>query len=269
MGPTFADASRLMRIVSYLAPNLFWFYQAVGKALERCLKIDIEITQGVWDPLDDPDLKGDRWDILFICGLPLMRFGQTTPHQLKPLVAPVMQAARYGDRPVYFADVIVRSDSPLQTWEDLAQSVFCYNDLGSNSGHNLMRYELLKQGKIEGFFRQAIPSGSHGRSLHWVLTGLADCAAIDSTVLDQAIHDEPDFAERLRVITSLGPSPMPPIAVSQRLGEELIQTIQNALLQPDPILQKCMEQARIQRFASVNSCVYESILNMYTLGHPG
>jgi len=252
-----------LRIVSYLAPNLFWFYQAVAKALERCLEIDMEIVQGALDPLDDPDLRGDRWDILFICGLPLMRFGQAAPHQINPLVAPVMQAERYGDRPVYFADVIVRADSPLHTWEDLAQSVFCYNDLGSNSGYNLVCYELLKRGKGRNFFRQTISSGAHERSLQWILTDFADCAAIDSTVLDQAIRDEPNLGEKLRIILSLGPSPIPPIAVSQRLGGELVHSIQNTLLQPDSILKKHMKQAGIQHFMPVNSSVYKPILDMY------
>ncbi|MEP0889408.1 MULTISPECIES: PhnD/SsuA/transferrin family substrate-binding protein [unclassified Leptolyngbya] len=256
-----------MRLVSYLAPNLFWFYKAVSDALQRSLRVDVHIAQGEFDPLDDPDLESDRYDLLFICGLPLMRFGQTAPHQLKPLVAPVMQAERYENNPIYFSDVVVRADCALHTWEDLAGTTFCYNDLGSNSGYNLMRYELLKQGQVQGFFRQVIQSGSHGRSLQWIVEGKADCAAIDSTVLEQAIQDKPELAKQLRVITSLGPSPMPPIAVSQRLGEQVIQAIQTVLLEPDVILREQIEQAKIQRFVPVDSNFYKPILEIYTTAH--
>lgn len=252
-----------MRLVSYLAPNLFWFYEAVGDALQRCLDVDIQIMQGDLDPLEDPDLASDRYDLLFICGLPLTRFSQTAPSQLKPLVAPVMQSERYGSQPIYFADVVVRASSGLTTWEDLAETTFCYNDLGSNSGYNLMRYELLKRGQAQSFFRQMIPSGAHWRSLQWIIEGRADCAAIDSTVLEQAIQDNPNLAQQLRVIASLGPSPMPPIAVSRKLGETTIQSIQTVLLQPDPILRARMDQAKIKHFAAVNSRFYQPILERY------
>ncbi|MBW4459981.1 MAG: PhnD/SsuA/transferrin family substrate-binding protein [Nodosilinea sp. WJT8-NPBG4] len=252
-----------MRGVSYLSPNLLWLYQAVGEYLGRCLGCSADVVQGADDPLSDPDLVGDRWDLLFLCGLPLMRYAQRASHQLQPLVAPVMEQARYSGQPVYFSDVVVRSDRPLHTWDDLAQTVFCYNDHGSHSGYSRMGYELHQRGLNWGFFGQKLESGSHLRSLHAILTGQADCAAIDSTVLDQALAEDPDLAKKLRIVSHFGPSPMPPIAVSQRLGQDLIQTLQQALLQPDATLQHHMTQARIQRFVAVDYTTYEPILAMY------
>jgi phosphonate transport system substrate-binding protein len=252
-----------MRAVSYLSPNLLWLYRAVGNSLGRHLGRSVEVVQGKFDPLDDPDLAGDRWDLLFICGLPLMRYGQREPHQLRPLVAPVMSAARYGGQPGYFSDVVVRADSDRHSWEDLAQSVFCYNERGSHSGYSRVGYELSQRGLDWGFFGQQVESGGHVRSLHAILTGEADCAAIDSTVIDQALRDDPTLGQKLRIITSLGPSPMPPIAISQRLGQDLMHTLQQALLQPDATLQQHLTQAGISHFVAVDHATYEPVLAMY------
>ncbi|PSR15611.1 phosphate ABC transporter substrate-binding protein [filamentous cyanobacterium CCP3] len=251
-----------MLAVSYLSPNLLWLYQAVGDYLSR-LGYTVDVVQGEVDPLDDPDLAGDRWDLFFICGLPLMRYGQRVPHQLRPLVAPVMSAARYGGQPVYFSDVVVRADSALHTWDDLAQTVFCYNDRGSHSGYSRVGYELAQRGLDWGFFGSIVESGGHLRSLHTILTGGADCAAIDSTVLDQALRDDPTLGQKLRIVASLGPSPMPPIAISQRLGQDVTKALQQALLQPDATLQQHLVQAGILHFVSVDQAAYRPVLAMY------
>lgn len=252
-----------MRGVSYLSPNLLWLYRAVGDYLGRRLGCSVDVVQGADDPLTDPELVGDRWDLLFLCGLPLMRYAQRVPHQLRPLVAPVMEQARYGGQPVYFSDVVVRSDRPLRTWDDLAQTVFCYNDRGSHSGYSRVGYELHQRALDWGFFRQKLESGSHLRSLDAILTGQADCAALDSTVLDHALRADPILSQKIRIVISLGPSPMPPIAIAQRLGQDMVQTWQAALLQPDATLQQQLAQAGIQRFAAVDYGTYEPVLAMY------
>ncbi|MBD2258267.1 PhnD/SsuA/transferrin family substrate-binding protein [Pseudanabaena sp. FACHB-2040] len=252
-----------MRIVSYLAPNLFWLYEAVGDYLGRVLEKEVQTFAAEADPLTDSQLAEEGWEGCFICGLPLMRLDQAFPGQLRPLVAPVMQADRYGDRPIYFSDVIVRADSSLRAWEDLSQTVFCYNDTGSHSGYNLMRYHLLQRGQVQGFFRQVVQSEAHLRSLQWILAGKADCTAIDSTVFERALTDKPELRDQLRVITSLGPSPMPPFAVSQRLEPSLQETIRQALCRPDACLQRSLARAGVRRFAPVELADYQPVLELH------
>jgi phosphonate transport system substrate-binding protein len=65
-----------------------------------------------------------------------------------------------------------------------------------------------------------------------VISGEADCAAIDSTVLEKEVQDLPELATQLRVIESLR-SPMPPIVAARSLGADRIPQLQSALLQPD------------------------------------
>ncbi|MBD3884977.1 PhnD/SsuA/transferrin family substrate-binding protein [Phormidium tenue FACHB-886] len=251
-----------LKIASYLAPNLLWFYKAVGAYLERSLGLAAQVEQSLFDPLDDPLLQKDQIDAAFICGLPFVRHNSTAPAMLQALVAPVMRGDRYGNRPVYFADVIVHADSPLMAFEQLAGTTFCYNDLGSNSGYNLMRDRLMQGGYSANFFAGATQSGSHQQSIQWVANHVVDCAAIDSTVLEQALRDSPDLAQHLRIVESIGPCPMPPIVGAMRLGETLHQ-IQSALLHPDTELQQQMQQASVLRFAAVDSSDYEPIAQIY------
>jgi phosphonate transport system substrate-binding protein len=252
-----------LSLVSYLAPNMFGFYEAVGAYLSRVLGVETQLVQSEYDPLEDPMMLQDRLDIAFICGLPFARRHRVVPSHLQALVAPVMQASRYDNRPVYFSDIIVQAESNLKRFDDLKGKTWCYNDLGSNSGYNLVRQRLIQAGYPSSFFGKVIPSGSHQRSIRLVVDGQADCSAIDSTVLEQELRDSPKLSHRLRVIDSIGPCPMPPVVAAQHLGSALIGTIQSALCQPDKELQAAMERSHIQHYVAVQSADYEPLATMY------
>jgi phosphonate transport system substrate-binding protein len=63
-----------------------------------------------------------------------------------------------------------------------------------------------------------------------VLDGQADAAAIDSHVLAVLLARRPDLRERLRVLTSLGPSTIPPLVVARSLARERKEALREALL---------------------------------------
>jgi len=252
-----------LTIVSYLAPNGFWFYQAVAAHLQQILGIQVQLTESRFDPLDDPDLINDRIDLAFICGLPFIRHYQNAPTQFQPLVAPVMQSTRYADRPVYFSDVIVRDNSGIKSFDALYGKTFCYNDPGSNSGYNLLCYHLIQKGYSPIFLGSVWQSGSHQRSIQAVITGEADWAAIDSTVLEQELRTVPELAHQLRVVESIGPCPMPPMIVAQRLGKALIDRIRDALLNPSAAFKQTIVQAGIQRYEPVQVEPYKELADAY------
>jgi hypothetical protein len=54
-----------------------------------------------------------------------------------------------------------------------------------------------------------------------VLSGRVDWAAIDSTVLEWLMAERGDLPEEIRVIESLGPSPIPPWVISKKLSASL------------------------------------------------
>lgn len=255
-----------LKAVSYLAPNWFWFYTAVTAYLQQVLPIEIEIIQADHDPLDDPLLLDDRLDLAFICGLPFVRHHHIAPGQLQAIAAPVMMAPRYLGQPIYFADIIVNAANDLMHFAELAGKSACYNDLGSNSGYNLLRWQLLKSGQppeLTKFFSRVIPSGSHQRSMEWVVDGTVDCAAIDSTVLEQAQQADPALAQQVRVICTVGPAPMPPIVVAQHLDSEIIHAIQACLLNPDPIFQSEMTRAGVKKYSRVQTQDYKVLAEIY------
>jgi len=255
------SAFQKIRIVSYLAPNMFWFYQGVATYLGQILGVETEITQSQYDPLQDPMMLQDQIDMAFICGLPFVQLNRIIPGQLQALVAPVMQASRYQDVPVYFSDMIVKASCDF-SFDDLAGKTFCYNDLGSNSGYNLVRYKLMQSQYPSNFFGKVIQSGSHQRSIQLVVEGIADCAAIDSTVLEQQLRFEPKLANHLRVIESIGPCPMPPIVISQRLADHS-QKLRSILCQPNTEVSNLMKQAYIRRYVSVQNEDYAPIGRIY------
>ncbi|MCC5636586.1 PhnD/SsuA/transferrin family substrate-binding protein [Nostoc sp. CHAB 5844] len=259
-----------LRVISYLAPNWFWFYEAIVAYLGRVLKVETQLQASKHDPLEDPILLTNQLDLAFICGLPLVRYSQVAANQLQPVVAPVMEAPRYQNRPIYFTDVIVNADSQLFSFADLAGKTLCYNDRGSNSGYNLLRHRLVQGQHPKNFFAQTIQSGFHQRSIRWVVEGLADCAGIDSVVLEQELRDFPDLSKHLRVVEVIGPCPMPPLVAAQHLDKLLIQQIQAALLQPDTELQAAMKKVGVKRFAAVDWSEYEAIATIYnTAIHAG
>jgi hypothetical protein len=59
------------------------------------------------------------------------------------------------------------------------------------------------------------------RTLEMILAGRVDGAAIDSTVLEWSIAGRRDLPEHIRVIESLGPSPIPPWVISKRVAASL------------------------------------------------
>lgn len=261
-----------LKAISYLSPNLFWFYQEVVQAIARRCDCHIELIGATCDPLDDRLLNHDQIDIAFICGLPLIRHNRIAKQPLEILAVPVMQGDRYQQQPIYFADIVVHADSNFYEFGDLAGSRFCYNDRGSNSGYNLIRYRILQYLKSQilppnyRFFQSSQASGSHQNSLQWIASGLADCAAIDSVVMAAELRQFPELAQSLRVIESI-PSPIPPITISSRLYNQLgggfVKEMRQALLDPDISLQKAMELAEVSLYTTASINDYAEIGMFY------
>jgi phosphonate transport system substrate-binding protein len=263
---------RNLNAVSYLSPNLFWFYRSVSQAIARRCNCEVELIVADCDSLDDPALKNNQVDIAFICGLPLIRHNRIAKQALEILAVPVMQGNRYQQKPIYFADIVVHADSGFYELADLEGSRFCYNDRGSNSGYNLLRYRVLQNLKSQfpsqnlptnyQFFQSSQASGSHQNSLQWIASGLADCAAIDSIVMAAELRQFPELAQSLRVIESI-PSPIPLIAIASSLhsqvGDEFIQRMRQSLLEPDLSLQEAMKLAEVSHYTTASMDDYAEI----------
>jgi phosphonate transport system substrate-binding protein len=85
----------------------------------------------------------DEVDVAFVCGLPYIQLTQHGEPPVEPLAAPVLEGDRYGGKPIYFSDVVVRRDSPFRTFLELRGRSWGYNETQSQSGYGITRYHLL------------------------------------------------------------------------------------------------------------------------------
>ncbi len=170
-----------------------------------------------------------------------------------------MRGRRYGGRPIYFSDVVVRRDWPANSFEALAGARFAVSERTSHSGYGIVRYTLAQHEYDGPFFGAVIESGAHERSLELILNGQADASAIDSTALDTQLRRRPQLAENLRVVATLGPSPSPPLVASRLAATRLRAAVVDALLHmpEDPFGVKVLVKARVAGFAPVADTDYE------------
>ncbi len=203
-------------------------------------------------------------DMCWICGLPYTLKVDRQDSNIELLTAPVMQGERYQDRPIYYSDVVVHKDSSFQSLADLRNASWAYNESGSHSGYNVVRYELAARGETSGFFGRVIESGAHQNSLKMILNREVDASAIDITVLEQEFRDDPSLRSKIRIIDTFGPSPIPPWVVSKNLPVELRQNLKEVFVRmdQDPEGRAILARGHMIRFARVEDRDYDPIREM-------
>jgi len=166
---------------------------------------------------------------------------------------------------VYFSDVVVRSDSAARSLGDLRGAAWVYNEPTSHSGYAITRSTLASRGYGQGFFGRVSSSGAHLRSLDWLLDGRIDATAIDSTVLEHELRTRPGLASQIRVVETLGPSPIPPVVVSRALAADVRHAMRSTLLRMhvDRVGRQVLSRARIDRFVAVTDADYDPIRRMW------
>ena len=183
------------------------------------------------------------------------------------IAAPVMHAARYENRPIYFSDVIVRRDNPARSLADLRGCHWAVNEQTSHSGYALPRFALASRGFTNGFFGKVTQSGAHLRSLELLLAGSVDATAIDSTVLEQELRSRALLASELRVADTLGPSPIPPLVISRSVSPSIRSALTRAVLEMhlDAAGAQILASAAIKGFVPATNADYEAIRAMHRL----
>jgi phosphonate transport system substrate-binding protein len=252
-------ADKPLRFITFLAPNLFGVYAFITRYVGAQLGLATELVVG-----SAYAEMAARADVGFICGLPYVELKDRHGLDLEPLAAPVLSGPRYGGQPVYFSDVIVRCESPFQTFADLRGRSWAYNEPLSHSGYGITRYRLVQLGEINGYFSRVVEAGWHERAIRLVCSGEVDASAIDSQVLTVALRDQPELAGRLRVIDALGPSPIQPIVAGPRLPVGLKAELRAVLLQmgDDPVARERLAHGFVERLAAVTDATYNVIRAM-------
>lgn len=250
----------MLRLASYLAENARPIYGRIAAYLADRLGIPTELRAGMpWDELDAGGI-----DVAFICGWPYSQRHDRPDQPIELLCAPVLAAPRYGGRPVYFTDVVVRHDHPARRFADLRGLVWAYNNAGSHSGYNVVRHHLLELAETRGFFGRVILSGAHQRSIQMILDGAIDASGIDSGVLELEMARQPELAVALRTIGVIGPSPIPPVVAARRLDPALRARLRELFLgmSADPEGRAVLAEGRMTGFVPVRDADYDPIRAM-------
>ncbi len=252
--------NRPLRFATFLAPSIFPVYQFIAEYVGQRLGC---VTQLVVGESFGQFASGDV-DIGFICGLPYVQLTQLDPPPIELLAAPVLRGERYRGRPVYYSDVIVRRDSPFQSFADLRGRSWSYNDLDSHSGYGITRYQLVRMGETSGYFGRVMEAGWHQESIRLVCCGQVDASAIDSQVLEVALRDDPSLTEQLRVIDTLGPSSIQPVVAAIHLPDSLKADLRAALLSisDDREARERLAHGLFERFGAVTDATYDDIREM-------
>ena len=203
-----------------------------------------------------------------VCGLQYVGwFDRGDEPGVELLAAPVMAGARCGGKPIYFSDVVVRADSPARSLLDVRGRVWGYNEPTSHSGYALTRSWLATQGFGDAFFGALAGTGAHLRSFELLLDGQIDGTAIDSTVLETELRSRPALSRSVRVVQTLGPSPIPPVLISRAVPESTRAALRSCFLQMhlDPLGKQILADAAMLRFVPVHDQDYAPIRTMSRL----
>jgi phosphonate transport system substrate-binding protein len=213
-----------------------------------------------WDERLEAIARG-RIDVAWICSLPYVIFADDPGCKIELLGVPVMAGPQYEGQPVYFSEVIVRADSPYESFEALRGSRFTFNETGSLSGYYIMLHHLKRIREELSYFGTATASGAHTQSVKQVLDGRADCAAVDSMVLDVLIEEQPDLLSQFRSVQRLGPNPIPPWIVSSALSAQVRQELSVCLhgMTTDPVGKAVLARGGMQGMACLDDRDYDSV----------
>lgn len=262
-GPMKSDSmasDQPLRFATFLAPNMLPVYERVVAYIGQRLGCAATLAEGT----SFSDFARGKIDAGFICGLPYVLLTREPEPAVELLAAPVLQGERYQRRPIYFSDVIVRRESPYQSFLDLRGCSWAYNDRDSHSGYNITRYTLLRLGETRGFFGWVVEAGFHQRAIRMVAGGEVDGAAIDSQVLAVEQRDHPELAERVRIVEALGPATIQPVVAARHLPDALTDALRAALydLGDDPSMRDALDHGFIERFVPIGDATYDDIRAM-------
>jgi phosphonate transport system substrate-binding protein len=250
----------LLNLATCMAESTETFCHDLAEYLEKRLAIPTNCLAGV--PWQERERLFDRGaiQVLWLCGLPYVRKVQNN-FAMELLAVPVPLGSRYRAESIYYSDVVVKRDSRFRAFNDLRGSSWAYNEPLSHSGFNVVRAYLAGMGHSRGFFREVVESGSHIASIEMILNARVEASAIDTTVLDWLIDQRPELGAEIRVIETIGPSPIPPWVASTRLPGHIRSALRKTFLgmHEDSEGRAVLARGRILRFVAAQDSDYDPI----------
>ncbi|SHE85935.1 ABC-type phosphate/phosphonate transport system, substrate-binding protein [Kaistia soli DSM 19436] len=161
----------------------------------------------------------------------------------------------------YASVLIVRDDDSANTLADLRGRTVAYNAADSQSGYNALRALVAPLAVNGSFFRCAVETGAHRRSVDHVRAGKADLAAIDSISFALIARHDPAAVSGLRIIGRTAPAPGLPLITAGRSTPDEVRSLRGALAKTviDPRLAKECAALLITGFEPLGREAYDPI----------
>jgi len=212
-----------LRLTSLLAANAEPHYLALASLLAGAPDETVTFLPAPDDALQV--VRSAQVQLAALCGLLYVQHRA----ELLPLAAPVPAGSDVCGRAVYASAVVVRRDHPARRFGDLTGAAWVLNERASFSGYVALLAALEQRGLPLSVLGRPDFSGSHLASLAAVREGRAEATAVDSTVLALAFVQTPALSADLRVLTTFGPYPAPPIVAHRSLPGPRREAIRRTL----------------------------------------
>lgn len=254
----------MVRFTTCLAENTEPLCRHLTSFIQAELDIPIQFVNDISWGEREKRLAAGSIQMGWICGLLFARLRAEANAPLHVLAAPIMLGNDDANRPVYFSRLVVRQDSPYRSFADLRGVRWGYNDPGSFSGYAIVRHHLAQLGETDRYFGAWLETGGHFNSVEHLLNGRIDAAAIDSTVWDYLLQQEPLLADKIRLIGSFGPNPSPPLVVSEQIPASQRQQLRQLLLtlHKTSAGQAILASSGVREFTAVSNHAYQPLYKM-------
>jgi ABC-type phosphate/phosphonate transport system substrate-binding protein len=189
----------------------------------------------------------------FMCGFPFASAAR------KPVIlaAPIPSPPRYGGKPCYCTDFIVRAESAFAELSDTFGGRIGWTVPHSQSGYNAVRHHLAAL-RAAQYAQWVGPLVTPRRVIEAVLRGEIDVGPLDSYVHDLLRRHEPETAAKLCVVDSTAMTPIPLLVASPGIPEDVVARLRRAMLSCHlaPEMAPTLETLLVARFEQIDPAAY-------------
>lgn len=215
-------------VSSILSPKeTLTVYQPLLDYLENELNKPVVLLQRKTYKEVNDIVENGTADVAFVCSGGYVAGSQMFGMEL--LAQPEVKGKR-----VYQSYIIAAADNPASSIMELKGKTFAFTDPMSFSGRIAPVSMLMSKGlNSDGFFSRTFFTYSHDNAIKAVADGIADAAAIDSMIYENAAERNPQIAKRLKIIDRSFEVGNPPVVVSAHTDLILKKRLQAILLSMD------------------------------------
>ncbi len=247
-------------VSSILSPReTLTVYQPLLNYLEKKLAMPVVLLQRRTYKEVNELIEHDNADIAFVCS-----GGYVAGHQsfgLELLAVPVVNGQH-----TYRSYIIANVKLEGQSIAALQGRSFAFTDPMSFSGRIAPVYMLhSKSLDAAHFFGRTFYTYSHDNAIQAVNDGIADAAAVDSLVFDQAVQSYPELSKRVKIIDRSLTVGSPPVVVNTALDRSRKENLRSLLLAMplDPDGEKALSALHYDRFAIADEKDYEPLQDIW------